>query len=139
MDINTDINTKDKTEEYLNNWKKERADLINYKKDELKRMEAFAKFAAENVILEVLELMDNLEIAVKNLPAEKGLGAVLKQFQDLIGKYGVERIKVEGEKFDPTLHEAVSSEDEGGKLEEVRAGYLMSDKVIRPARVKIIK
>lgn len=133
-------------DEYLNNWKRERADFLNYKKDETKRLEDFVKFANEAVILEVIEVLDDLERAAKEVKNE-GLGQVLNKFQELLNKYGIERIKTEG-KFDPLLHEAVTTEalseeekteKEEEKLEEIRAGYMMHGKVIRSARVKIIK
>ena len=126
-----------KEEEYLNNWKRERADFLNYKKDEARRVEEFVKFANEDLVLEVMELVDDIEIAAREVPGV-GLEHVIKKFNDLFKKYGVERIKVEGE-FDPALHEAIETAPGGGKLQEVRAGYMMRNKVIRPARVKIIK
>ncbi len=123
-----------KEEEYLNNWKRAQADLINYKKDEGKRMEEFIKFANEDVILEVLDVMGNLELAAEHLKDE-GLKQVIKQFESLLKKYGVERIAVGG-KFDPNIHEAVDAIDEAKPLEEVRPGYTMHGRVIRPSRVK---
>ena len=153
-----DEECKKHAEEYLNNWKRERADFLNYKKDETKRLEEFAKFANEDLILEAIELLDDLELAVKELP-NVGLEQIVKKFTELFKKYGVGRIDTSG-KFDPSLHEAVavpsdlSSEvltkeeasgegretDPGGeKMLEVRAGYTMHGQVIRPARVKIIK
>jgi len=133
-------------DEYLNNWKRERADFINYKKDEAKRMEEFLKFANEAVILEVIEVLDDLERATKEIGNE-GLDQVWNKFQEFLKKYGVEKIGVENV-FDPLLHEAVTAEtqNEDGNtekteegMEEVRAGYTMHGRVIRPARVKIIK
>lgn len=129
---------KKQAEEYLNNWKRERADFINYKKEEARRVEEVIKFANEGVILEILELVDDLEIAAKEIK-NHGLGQILRKFEELLKKYGIERIKTEGEKFNPLLHEAVETEEGGEKIIEVRAGYTMQGKVIRPARVKIIK
>lgn len=128
----------DKTEEYLNNWKRERADFINYKKEEAKRIEEFVKYANEDLVLEMMELVDDLEIVAKEVPGV-GLENVVKRFGELFKKYGVERIEIEGQKFNPELHEAVETEKDGEKLKEVRAGYKMRDKVIRPARVKLTK
>lgn len=127
----------DKSEEYLNNWKKERADFINYKKGEAKRIEEFVKFANEDLILETVEVLDDLELAVKELP-NVGLEQIIKKFNELFKKYGIERISV-SDKFDPNLHEAIEIEQGGGKMVEVRAGYTMHGKVIRPARVKLTK
>ena len=142
-------------DEYLNNWKRERADFLNYKKDEAKRLEEFVKFANEAVILEMVDIVDDLERAAKEIKNE-GLYRVLKKIQDLLSKYSLERIGVEGN-FDPLLHEAVTSEipaseqsttrseaqnesrNLGAKIEEVRAGYTMYGRVIRPSRVKITK
>src|SRR3989338_11305309 len=82
-------------EEYLNNWKRERADFLNYKKDEAKRLEEFVKFANEAVILEMVDIVDDLERAAKEIKNE-GLYRVLKKMQDLLNKYSLERISVEG-------------------------------------------
>ncbi|MGD0977205.1 MAG: nucleotide exchange factor GrpE [Minisyncoccia bacterium] len=140
-----------KAEEYLNNWKRERADFLNYKKDETKTLEEFAKFANEALLIEILDVVDDLEITAKHSSENIGLNQVLKKFSELLKKHGVEKIKVEGEKFDPELHEAISTEENrnpignssssngASKIEEIRAGYTMHGKVIRPARVKIIR
>lgn len=144
---------KRQAQEYLDNWKRERADFLNYKKDEARRIEEFIKFANESVVLEVIELLDDLEAAARGI-SDQGLDQIVKKFRDFLKKHGVEKIDTEGA-FDPLLHEAVSTtefldplkqgqettprEEGGDKIEEVRAGYTMHGKVIRPARVKIIK
>lgn len=133
---------KEKAEEYLNKLKRERADFLNYKKDEVKRLEEFVKFANETVILEVIDVLDDLEKAAKEVRNE-GLDQVLKKFQDLLKKYGVEKINVGGT-FDPLLHEAVAGrindgQEEVAGMKELRPGYMMHEKVIRPARVSIQK
>ena len=128
---------KKQAEEYLDNWKRERADFLNYKKDEIKRLSEFAKFADEGVVLEVIELMDDLETASKEI-GDPGLNQIVKKFEEFLKKHNVERVDIKST-FDPLLHEAVSTEEEGEKVEEVRAGYTMHGKVIRPARVKLIK
>lgn len=133
----TSVEVTDKTEEYLNNWKRERADFLNYKKDEARRVEEFVKFANEDLVLEMMELVDDLEIAAREVPGV-GLEHVVKKFSELFKKYGVERISIDGQ-FNPALHEAVETEKDGTKMVEVRAGYMMRDKVIRPARVKLVK
>ena len=127
-----------KEEEYLNNWKRERADFLNYKKEEAKRIEEFARFANEDLILETMEILDDLELATAELK-NVGLEQIIKKFKELFKKYGVEEIAVKGEKFNPEQHEVVEMEKEGEKMLQVRAGYLMHGKVVRPARVKIIK
>ena len=135
--------------EYLSHWKRERADFENYKKQESKRIEEFVKFANEDLILEMMEILDSLEAARKSFPGKlekeeditwlDGFDSIVKQSQDLLKKYSVERIEVSGRDFDPERHEAVEVEPEGSTLQEIRAGYLLHGKVIRPARIKIVK
>ncbi len=134
----TEASRPNVAEEYLNNWKRERADFINYKKEEAKRLEEFVKYANEDLILELIELVDDLEIVAKEVPGV-GLDNVVKRFNELFKKYGVERIEVEGKKFNPELHEAIETEKDGEKLKELRPGYTLHGKVIRPARVKLTK
>lgn len=128
-----------KEEEYLNNWKKAQADLENYQKEASKRMEDFARFANREVISEMVEVMDNLEEALKYAEGDiqKGLEQVIKKFDETLEKYGVKKIVVNaGDKFDPILHEAVEGMGEVvDKL--VRGGYKIYDKVLRPSRVKV--
>ena len=127
-------------EEYLNNWKKERADFINYKKEEAIRVEEFVRFANEDLILELIDVLDNLDLGLKHEPTEL-LKKLSKDFEELLRKYGVEKIKTEGESFDPALHEAIEAVEasESNNLEEIRPGYTMHGKVIRPARVRLVK
>ena len=136
-EIETETVVQSKEEEYLNNWKRERADFLNYKKDESRRVEEFVKYANEDLVLEMMELVDDLEIVAKEAPGI-GLEHVVKKFSELFKKYGMERISIDGQ-FNPALHEAVDIEKEGTKMVEVRAGYTMHGKVIRSARVKLTK
>ena len=142
-------------EEYLNNWKRERADFINYKKDEAKRMEEFLKFSTEGIIMELVDVIDGIEVARNNLPDSKelkewtgGFDSSLDKLDKFLKKFGVEKINIEGDpstgsgqvNFDPLLHEAVEVQDkDGDKIEEIRPGYTMHGKVIRPVRVRIVK
>ncbi|HEY4506968.1 MAG TPA: nucleotide exchange factor GrpE [Candidatus Paceibacterota bacterium] len=128
---------KKQVEEYLNNWKRERADFVNYKKEEAKRMEEFVGFANQAIIVEFLDVMDSLYSASSGDGAE-GVIQIIKKAEDWLKKHGVEKIKAE-DKFDPLMHEAVESEDGGERLEEVRPGYIMNGRVIRPGRVRIVK
>lgn len=123
-----------KEQEYLNNWKRAQADLANYKKDEMKRIEEVIKYGNESMIIDVLDAVSNLELAAAHIKDE-GLRITLKQFDSLLKKYGVERIAVAGQKFDPAVHEAVDAIVDDSKIAEVRPGYTLHGKVIRPARV----
>lgn len=147
-DLNKRLEKAEKEkEEYLDGWKRAKADLINYKKDELKRLEEVARFGSESLILELISILDDFDLALTTLEkqsaAEKGVYLIRSRFEDILKRRGLERIKVEaGDKFDPNYHEAiaaVSGGEEGFIAEEVEAGYTLHGKVIRPARVKVFK
>ena len=137
------------SEEYLNNWKRAMADLINYKKDESRRMEEFAKFSNENVMLGLVALFDEINLALNYAPDElkkdtnwsEGIDKLTKKFNELLERHGVKKIETVGKQFDPFLHEAISQEpsekESGTIIEELRAGYSMNGKIIRAARVVI--
>lgn len=135
-------------DDYLNNWKRERADFINYKTGEARRVEEMVKYANEGIAIEVIEVLDGLEIAMKQVPEEikkkhpdwlEGITTAIGKFQKVLNNYDIRRINTKDEKFNPGFHEALEVEPGGEKIEEVRAGYMLGDKVFRPARVKIVK
>lgn len=139
-------------EEYLNGWKRTKADFLNYQKDEAKRLEEFAKFANEDLILQLIPLADEADIALAHIPKEvrenhpdwvSGAMEIRKKFNGFLEGNGISKIKTVGEVFSPSLHEAVETVESDRKpgeiMEEVRAGYTLYGKVIRPARVKISK
>ena len=136
---------KAKCEEYLNGWKRERADFLNYKKDEMERIGQLAKYANEEIILNILPVLDNLYLAQAHIN-DNGLSQVIKQFQDLLKKEGIEHIKVLEKPFDPNTMEIVG-ESSGDPMsanpetvtEEIQRGYIMHGKIIRVAKVKISK
>lgn len=146
-----------KNEEYLNNWKRTAADFINYKKGETDRLSSFAGYIKERVILEILPILDNIELAEKQLPEKlkngeegtrgaqewtKGFLQIRKQFSEFLKKEGIEEIETFGKPFDPNFME-IMEEIEGGEqgiiVEELQRGYTMNDKVIRPAKVRVAK
>ena len=141
--------------EYLAGWQRERADFLNYKKEEIERISEVLKYAGEELILKILPILDNFEKAEKEIPGDKkddylkGILQIKTQLQDFLKNQQVEEIKALGEKLDLNFHEVVeevepaSAEASAGKsgiiIEEVKKGYLLNGKVIRPAKVKINK
>lgn len=130
-------------DEYLAGWQRARADLLNYKKDEMQRVGDFLKYACEGLILKMLPLLDNFEIALKNLP-DKGFAQIKEQILSFLKEQGAEEIKLLGEKFDPNFHEVVEEVEAEGKesgivLEEIQKGYTINGRLLRPAKVKITK
>lgn len=110
-----------------------------------KRMQAVrqgeARFAAKNLIIKILPVLDTLQKADKLLN-DQGLKLALKQLQDTLTSEGIEKIQVIDKKFDPQAmecFEVVESDKENEVIEEVRAGYTMFGKVVRVAQVKVGK
>jgi len=130
------------------------ADFENYKKRALKDKEDHLKFSQVGLLQEILVVADNLERALAALPAgdndkgllslKQGVDLTLKQFNSILAKYNVTKIKAKGEKFDPRMHEVMFQEEtsefpDGTVLDELQSGYLLHDRVLRPAMVKIAK
>lgn len=135
-------------DEYLEGWKRAKADLINYKKDEAKRFEAMVKFSQEAVIRDLIMVLDSFDLAISALEkegkVEKGIYLIKSQLEDVLKNYGLEKIIISvGQPFDPALQEAIvsveSEKPSGTVVEEIERGYLLSGKLIRPARVKVAK
>jgi len=136
--------------EYLNGWKRAKADFINYKKRQEEAIAMFRKYAREDFILEFLPIIDHFNEAVKHLPENgnqsewvQGVVAIKAQLEGILKNHGVREIKTIGEKFSPEFHEAVeaveSEKESGIILEELRKGYILNGKVIRAAKVKVAK
>jgi len=135
-------------DEYLDGWKRAKADLINYKKDETQRMEQFFKFSNEQILSEFIAVLDSLEMGLKMMKKDDmeqtGMNIIKGQIEDLLKRYGLEKIKIQaGEIFDPKNQEAVSEEESEKPvntiIEEISAGYFLNGKVLRPAKIKIAK
>jgi molecular chaperone GrpE len=145
---------KTQKEEYLLGWQRERADFLNYKKEEMERIGQLMNYAGEEMVLKMLPILDNFEIVEKNLSEDakkdaniKGLLMIKKQIQDYIKNLGAEEIKSVGEKFDPKFHETIEEVENppaGGKeqgtiIEEVQKGYRINGRLMRVAKVKVTK
>ncbi len=138
-------------QEFLNGWKRARADFINYKKNEQARLAKAKKREKVKIMRDVLDILDSFDLAEKNIRKSKkednylsGLISIKKQFKKFLHTHGVEELKTEGKEFDPNLHEAVAMVDsdkiESGKIvEEVNKGYLLDGELLRPAKVKVAK
>ncbi len=138
-------------DEYLAGWQRERADFLNYKKGELERIGEILKYADTGLIFKFLPVLDNLELAEKEIPKElkdnenvKGLLQIKTQIKDILKNQGVEEIESLGKKFDPSLYEVVEEikvkdKESGIVIEEVQKGYKIHGKILRPTRVKVSK
>lgn len=121
-----------------------RAELDNAGKRHAREKEEFRKTAAEGLIRALLEVRENLERAagsVREPAAADGVRMILAQLDGVLAEQGLDAIAAVGQPFDPFFHEAVervpSPEPEGRIVEEVRRGYRLHKKLLRPALVKV--
>ena len=140
------VKTKQELEETTDRLKRIMAEFENYKKRSGKEREMLYNSLLADIVSSFLPVIDNLEKAAEAKTEDEnykqGLELVLKQFRDVLTKFGVEEIKTVGETFDPEVHEAVSSlqDDTKGEKEivqEFRKGYKINTKVIRHAMVVV--
>jgi molecular chaperone GrpE len=143
--------TNAKANEYLEGWQRSMADFSNYKKRIEREQAQNQQLATANVIKRYLELFDDLERALKNRPKEaeaanwaEGVELIYRKFLAYLENEGVQLIEVDGQFFDPNLHEAISHEDhpelESGQIiGVVQQGYRLGDRVLRPARVRVAR
>lgn len=146
---------KAERDEYLNGWKRAKADFLNYQKDEAKRLDDMGKFYTEAILEDVISVMDGFNHGLASIEksggqVDKGFYLVKNQLEELLKRRGVTQMKVSpGEVYNPMYHEAIqmleSAEANGNKIEsghiaeEVEAGYMMNGKVLKPARVKVVQ
>ncbi|OGZ26744.1 MAG: nucleotide exchange factor GrpE [Candidatus Nealsonbacteria bacterium RIFOXYB1_FULL_40_15] len=133
-------------EEYLLGWKRERADFINFKKDEASRIERAVERTEEDIIEELLPVLDSIYLAEGVNPEDPCLEGVVKIKEmalNFFKKAGVEEIECLGKEFDPYCHEAVQMVDKPEEkdkiIEVIKRGYVFNGKVLRPAKVKVAK
>ena len=122
------------------------ADLQNYKRRMEEDKKEFINYAKADAIGTFLPIYDNLFRAINHLPEDlkenewvKGVESIKMQFEAILNQFQVVQIKCIGEKFDPNLHEALLT-GEGEKdivLEELEPGYMLGDRVLKAAKVKV--
>ncbi|QYZ77944.1 nucleotide exchange factor GrpE [Methanofollis formosanus] len=121
------------------------ADFDNFRKRTARQTEENRQFALEKFAVELLEVADNFERALKadDASLREGLESIRKEFTGILEKHGVNPIECVNRDFNPEEHEAVacipSDHPEGTVVEEFIRGYCMHDKVIRHAKVAVSK
>lgn len=143
-----------KKSEHLEGWQRTKADLVNYKRDEAKRLEDLGRFITAGILQDLLPILDSFELALQSFKVsasgvaggghEQGVLMIRSQMLDVLKKRGVKAIELTpGELFNPEWHESLgeveSAQPAGTVAEEVQKGYLIGERVIRPARVRIAK
>ncbi|MFA5310450.1 MAG: nucleotide exchange factor GrpE [Candidatus Paceibacterota bacterium] len=137
-----------KRDEYFSGWQREKADFLNYKKQEFERLKGTLCIAKESLFEELIPVLDSFRLAEKSIPEGdkednriKGLLLIKKQLEDALKGLGLMEIESVEHKFDPGIHEAVEEVkgEPGMIVEEVEKGYSFNEKVLRPAKVKVGK
>ncbi len=124
------------------------AEMDNFRKRMKKEKEEFQKYVLTEFLIDLLQIYDNLERAlkVKSPDSEKGIVSgvemIRKQFLELLKKYQVIEIDALGKHFDPAFHEALNKEERGGiskpvVVEVYQKGFIYHDKLLRPALTKV--
>ena len=139
----------DRAEDYLIRLKYLQADFENFQKRVNREMLDLVKYGNERLIVKLLNVIDDLERAIKSGKETdskealiEGVEMVLKELKEILRKEGLEEINAIGKNFDPNLHEAVAhiqTKDHPANtiIEEIRKGYLLNGRLIRPSMVKV--
>jgi molecular chaperone GrpE len=135
--------------EYLDLAKRTQADFVNYQARVRREREETVKYATEGLLRELLPVVDDLQrllaVAAAAPALLEGVRLTERELMRVLAKAGVRPVETEGKKFDPAFHEATEMVDApGGKsagdiVEEVRKGYLLHTRVLRPAHVKVAR
>ena len=144
---------KAEKEEYLTGWQKERADFINYKKQEDDRKANFSESIRERILTRFLSVLDSFNLAFANKDAwnkvdenwRRGIEHIYSQLSTIFEEYGVKEIGKIGENFDHNIHQSIEmkqtdKKEDNHKISEViQKGYKLGDRVIRAARVNVFE
>ncbi len=139
---------KEALQELNNKYLRLYAEFDNYRKRVNRDKEELARYSNESLLYALLPVIDNLELALKHASCDPKTGVVqgveitLKELQRTLEKFGLKRIDADGKEFDPAVHHAmiqVEREDMEEKMvaEELRAGYMYREKVLRPSLVAV--
>ncbi len=122
------------------------ADFDNFRKRTDRERQDAKRYALMEPVRDFLTVVDNLERALSAQGSsddlKRGVEMTLRQFQDQLRRYGVKEIAAKGEAFDPAMHEAVMRQEDPTVnrptvVEEFQRGYMMHDRLLRPAMVKV--
>lgn len=128
-----------------------RADLDNYRKRAIREKEEAIRYANASLVESLVPIFDNFELGLGAARTATdpsgiimGLDMVRKQLEDFLRDYGIEAVDAVGQPFDPNLHEAMAQEEsdtvpEGTVLRQLRKGFKLKDRLIRPASVVVSK
>ncbi|GAW93452.1 nucleotide exchange factor GrpE [Calderihabitans maritimus] len=138
-------------QEWFRRLQRLQADFDNYRRRSRKELQDMAEYASEKLILRLLPVLDNFERAIASAPEDQlaasyvdGVNMIYRQLVEVLQQEGVASIEAVGQPFDPEKHEAVmqietSEYEDNTVVEELRKGYTLKGKILRPAMVKVAK
>jgi molecular chaperone GrpE len=134
--------------DYKDQWLRATADYKNFKRrTEIERSELI-RSASADLLFKLLPVLDDFDLAVSSVPAEIAEGSwwggtqlIAQKLRTIVEGQGLKPIEAVGADFDPNLHDAIAYEDAPGQdgkvTEELRKGYKLHDRVLRPSMVKV--
>lgn len=137
--------------EYLDGWQRTQAEFANYRKRQEAEWQQRTQMSNAHLIARILPVLDDLERAVRTLPAGlqsltwvEGIFLIQRKLEMVLESEGAKPIETAGQTFDPLYHEAVTYEEmegyeDGQIIGEVQRGYTLGDRVIRPALVRVAR
>ncbi len=140
-----------KSKEHFEGWQRERADFLNYRKRVERENAQLHQNLTGQIIKKYLVILDDLDRALKSRPTQgegavwaDGVELIYRKLNMVIDGEGVKIIPAEGAMFDPSLHEAISNEESpdhqsGEIIEVVTKGYMINERVLRPALVRVAR
>ena len=143
-------NLKKERDELFDRLLRKQAEFENYRKRIDREKSEFMQFASAELMKELLNALDSFDLAIRNAAAEgkggestlRGFELIYKQLQDTLARFGLKPIETKGKKFDPNFHQAVSTQptegvEENTVIEEMRKGYTLNGRLLRPAMVSV--
>lgn len=142
---------EEQNDDYKEKWQRALADYQNLQKEVLARREEWSRLSEQQILEEFIPVYDHLKMALLGEKSDananawvEGVKYVVKQFGDILKSHGVEEIKTTEAIFDPKFHEAVGQEEmddvaEDSIIREISCGYVMGERVIRPAKVIVAR
>src|SRR5450759_4791855 len=132
--------------EYKDGWQRSAADFQNYRRRVDAESRETYQNAVGNIVKRYLPIIDDLERALATRPADlawvDGIQLIYRKLQAILESEGLKRIEAEGQIFDPNFHEAILQEpveglESGRIIAVVQNGYMLGERVIRPAQVRV--
>jgi molecular chaperone GrpE len=135
-------------DEQLRGWQRAQADYSNFRRRVEQEREEFVRYAEAGIIRDLLPILDDLDRALANLPAElrdvtwvEGVSLIERKLRSLLEQHGLTPIEALGKEFDPHEHEAVMRDGEPGEATvvtgELQRGYRLHDRILRPTLVRV--